>query len=305
MSRPPCLGGNGSCLGHGLAVIFLGALVLLLLKRLLMDPARIQAFLDAAHRHPMTAGPLFILINVAAPLVLLPSGPFQILAGAVFGLPLGFLVAGSASFAGNVLAFVAGRELFQEKISAYLTNTTPSFPAIQRAVLAEGWRLVFLLRLSPVLPDSLMNYVLAMTATSISVFASATALAMIPWVLLYVYLGNASKDIVATLSGGGSEGGGGEDGSPGGVWLRVTILVFTLASGAFIVFYLGRVIKKAIAKAEAEGDLEGDGRERASSLLEGGGEGEVSLVSGFTADRRVSEREERVGLLSVGSHNER
>jgi uncharacterized membrane protein YdjX (TVP38/TMEM64 family) len=51
-----------------------------------------------------------------------------------------------------------------------------------------------MLRLSPVLPDSLMNYAMSLIGSlPFMVFAAATAVAMVPWVLLYVYLGSASK----------------------------------------------------------------------------------------------------------------
>ena len=51
--------------------------------------ALIHSFLDGAKEHPGSTVPLFVLLNLAAPLVFLPSAPFQLLAGAVWGVPLG------------------------------------------------------------------------------------------------------------------------------------------------------------------------------------------------------------------------
>ena len=136
-----------------------------------------------------------------------------------------------------------------------------------------------MLRLSPVLPDSLMNYAMALTPISFDVFAASTAAAMGPWVLLYVYLGTASKNIVATLSGGGEADDGGDDGSGsgGGGWLNTVLSVASIVMGISAVVYLGRVIKAAIAKAEAAGRRDGsippgDGGE-ADADDEGGGGG--------------------------------
>ncbi len=60
-----------------LAVVLL-VLVLAGLQLLLMNPARIEAFLSAAKAHPGTTLPLFMLGNLFAPIFLLPSGPFQV-----------------------------------------------------------------------------------------------------------------------------------------------------------------------------------------------------------------------------------
>ena len=137
-----------------------------------------------------------------------------------------------------------------------------------------------MLRLSPVLPDSLMNYAMALTPISFDVFAAATAAAMGPWVLLYVYLGTASKNIVATLSGGGGGADdGGDDGSGrgGGGWLNTVLSVASIVMGISAVVYLGRVIKAAIAKAEAAGRRDGsippgDGEADDADNEGGGGE---------------------------------
>ena len=45
----------------------------------------------------------------------------------------------------------------------YLHSTWPTFPAIDHAIKKEGWKLVCLLRLSPVLPYNVLNYALAIT----------------------------------------------------------------------------------------------------------------------------------------------
>ena len=58
----------------------------------------------------------------------------------VWGLALGFTISGTASLAANLIAFSVGRHFFRERLSAYITANVPSFPAIQGAIVAEGWR---------------------------------------------------------------------------------------------------------------------------------------------------------------------
>lgn len=48
-----------------------------------------------------------------------------------------------------------------------------------------------LLRLSPILPYNILNYAAALTPISFLAYTLSSALAIIPWTVLYVYLGEA------------------------------------------------------------------------------------------------------------------
>jgi hypothetical protein len=50
------------------------------------------------------------------------------------------------------LAFLLGRYLFHDAVSSLLLRRVPNFAAIDRGVAQEGWKLVLLLRLSPLMP---------------------------------------------------------------------------------------------------------------------------------------------------------
>ena len=63
------------------------------------------------------------------------------------------------------------RYLFRAPVKAYLHSTWPSFPVIDAAIKQSGWKLVCLLRLSPVLPYNVLNYALAITPVSFLVRA--------------------------------------------------------------------------------------------------------------------------------------
>jgi hypothetical protein len=51
-----------------------------------------------------------------------------------------------------VLAFLLGRYLLHDAVSALLLRRVPNFPEVNRRVAREGWKLVLLLRLSPLMP---------------------------------------------------------------------------------------------------------------------------------------------------------
>ncbi len=52
--------------------------------------------------------------------------------------------------------------------------------AVEAAVEEEGWKMVVLLRLSPVIPFALLNYMLSLTAISFFDYTWASALGIIP-----------------------------------------------------------------------------------------------------------------------------
>lgn len=77
--------------------------------------------------------------------------------------------------------------------------------ALDKRVAEEGWKVVVLLRLSPLVPFSMLNYFLGVTRLSFRAYLIATAIGMIPGILLYTYLGSAlaSFSEVSTGLGGG------------------------------------------------------------------------------------------------------
>eukprot|EP00798_Chlamydomonas_sp_ICE-L_P001475 gene1475-32860_t len=133
---------------------------------------------------------------------------------------------------------------FRDSVSEFITRKVPAFPAIEKAVAREGMRLVLLLRLSPVLPDSLMNYCLSLMSIEMSMFVIATAISLVPYTLLYAYLGSISSDIIKTLSGGGDDSGDEESGTAKA--LRITGIAVSVLFFVGMVWYIGVVIKKAV-----------------------------------------------------------
>jgi uncharacterized membrane protein YdjX (TVP38/TMEM64 family) len=57
-------------------------------------------------------------------------------------------------------------------------------------VADEGWKIVFLTRLSPVFPFTLLNYAFGLTRVKLSHYVLASWIGMIPGTVMYVYLGS-------------------------------------------------------------------------------------------------------------------
>ena len=72
----------------------------------------------------------------------------------------------------------AHRYLLRELVTTYLTRQFPKWTAIDAALEAEGWKLVTLLRLSPIAPWNVLNYALAVTAVPLAPYFIASSLAV-------------------------------------------------------------------------------------------------------------------------------
>ena len=73
--------------------------------------------------------------------------------------------------------------------------------ALDEAVDAQSFYIVFLTRFAVVLPFNLLNYAFGMTRVRTSTYVAATALGMLPAVGLYVYLGTLADDFGQILAG--------------------------------------------------------------------------------------------------------
>lgn len=138
---------------------------------------------------------VFALVYVVAALFFVPGSILTIAAGVVFGLAVGTLVVSAASTGAAALAFLIARYLARDRV-VRMARRHENFGAIDRAIREKGWKVVALLRLSPVVPFSLSNYLYGITGVDFWPYLLASWAAMLPGTLLYVYLGAAGRAAV-------------------------------------------------------------------------------------------------------------
>lgn len=153
-------------------------------------------------------GPVvFILGYAAAVVAFVPGSVLTLAAGAIFGLARGVVFVFIAAVLGSSAAFLVSRYLARGVIERQVSGNA-RFAAIDRAVGAEGRKIVFLLRLSPVFPFTLLNYALGLTRVRFADYLVASV-GMLPGTLLYVYYGKLAGDVAALAGGAPVEKGAG------------------------------------------------------------------------------------------------
>lgn len=136
---------------------------------------------------------LFILSFAALSLLGMPSIPFTVIGGLLFGIPGGLAGVMAGSTLGAAAGFLFSRYVARERV-ARLLNKNPKFVLIDQAIHREGWKIVGLLRLCP-LPFGLSNYAYGLTKVPFRHYLVATMLGMLPGEIVFVYLGSAGRQI--------------------------------------------------------------------------------------------------------------
>lgn len=188
-----------------------------------------QPLENAIARGNLAAGLLvFFAVSVVGMLVLVPAWPFAIAAGAIFGLAWGLAAAMVSVLASALAAFLLARYVMRRWLERAARGNA-AFKALDSAVAKEGWKVVALLRVSPVIPSGLKSYFLGLTRVRFAHYAAASAAGMFPATLLKVYIGAAGWGAI-------SEGGP----------LNWTLFILGVAATVALALLVGRRARKKL-----------------------------------------------------------
>jgi undecaprenyl-diphosphatase len=138
---------------------------------------------------------LFGAVNVIATLLFVPAWLFPLVAGAVFGMGWGLVVALGGALASALAAFALARTLLRKRLER-AARRNEAFRGLEGAIRREPWKIVALVRMSPLLPSGLKSYFLGLTRVKLADYASASAAGMLPGILLKVYVGAAGRGAI-------------------------------------------------------------------------------------------------------------
>jgi uncharacterized membrane protein YdjX (TVP38/TMEM64 family) len=178
-----------------------------------------------------------VLVYVAATVLLVPGSALTIASGTLFGLPVGFLVAFTDANLETLSAFLLARTRLRARVARWAEGNG-KFRSLDQAIGHQGFKLVFLSRLSPAFPFAVLNYLLGLTAVRPGAYVLANLLGMLPGAFLYVYLGVAARDVLA-----------GDAYEAAGVYQQIVKYVGLFATIAVVVM-VTQLARKALRAAE-------------------------------------------------------
>lgn len=198
--------------------------------------AHIDSALHFVRDFGLAGSLLFAIVQMAIALSgLLPASLLGVAAGALYGPLLGFALTALGTLGGAWLAFVLARSAWRPVIARQVYRRQ-RLHALDRHVAAAGWRLVMLLRLSPVMPFALTSYVLGLSGVGRRDYLLGT-LACLPALFGYVLIG--------VFSGAGPDPSAAAEGPT-----RALLITAGIASTILLAPWIGRLGMAMLRQAD-------------------------------------------------------
>ncbi|GAB3828062.1 TVP38/TMEM64 family protein [Pontibacter rugosus] len=181
----------------------------------------------------------FAVISVTMALALTPTTFVALVSGFYLGW---------SGFAGIVLSYgiaaMIGYSLAQlidhGKMMSFL-NRFDKARALMQELRSESWSLIFLTRISPVLPFALMNFVLSLLQINRRKFLLASIVGMLPRTLFFYWVGSQARDVIQVIQN--------PESGKGGQILLISLIIISIGG---LYFLFDRALKRALRKAAAK-----------------------------------------------------
>jgi uncharacterized membrane protein YdjX (TVP38/TMEM64 family) len=199
-----------------------------------------RAYLHAVHDWGPWGAVCLALSYIPCCLLFLPSVVLTLGAGFTYGFVAGTVINSVGLTMGSTAAFLAGRTLGRGWIERRV-RADPKFAAIDRMLGRQGFRIVLLMRLSPLFLFDLTSYALGLTEVPLGQYVLATWLGKLPEALLIIYIGAAAKNMAAGRVRIGA--------------MEPILTALGLIAAVAAVLYITRLARRALREAAGEGPL--------------------------------------------------
>lgn len=179
---------------------------------------------------------VYAAVYVGAAVLMLPGSLLTAGAGLAYGPWWGTLLVSPVSVVAATIAFALGRTVARGWI-ARRASADPKFRAVDAAIARQGFKIVVLVRLSPIVPFNVLNYALGLTGVGLRDYVLGSFIGMLPGTFLYVYLGSLVSDIAVLARGG----------APGALARQALSIVGLVATVAATIV-ITRVARRALAE---------------------------------------------------------
>ncbi len=174
---------------------------------------------------------LFLGMYVTATMVFVPAWTFSLAAGLLYGV-WGIPLSWAAMMAGACIAFPLARGVLAGPVQTAIRQR-PRLALVADVIDQEGWRMVLLIRISGIVPFGLQNYVLGVTRIGFLPFLLASAIGVLPSILLYAGAGAFGQ---ATFS------------DPGTDSLKMAVLALSALAAVALVLVTARRIRDKLKR---------------------------------------------------------
>jgi len=235
----------------------------------LLSTSRLEQLYAFIEELGVTGRLLYGLLYFALELLAVPALPLTLGSGYLFGIVQGVLIASlaatSAASASFLIARYGLRSWVQKQAAKY-----PKFRKLDRKLGQESFKVVLLLRLSPLLPFAISNYLYGLTSVNLAPYVLASWLGMLPGTIAYVCAGAAGRGLGDVEMSGN---------------MRPLIALGAVATISVVAF-VGRLASDALR--ETAGDEEDETLESLNGASAALKEAEEEVVSARTRSKNES-----------------
>jgi uncharacterized membrane protein YdjX (TVP38/TMEM64 family) len=142
----------------------------------------------------------FIVLYTLSCVFFLPGSILTIGAGAVYGFWFSTALVTVSSTVGAGVNFLTSRYLVGDWMRKRIGRNA-KFRALEKAVCSEGWRMILISRMSPIIPHSLVSYAAGLIPISFWRFTLASFVGFLPPSAAYTYVGAMVGKALRTSAG--------------------------------------------------------------------------------------------------------
>jgi uncharacterized membrane protein YdjX (TVP38/TMEM64 family) len=172
----------------------------------------------------------YVAVFVLASIFFIPISGLILMAGTLYGFWMGYLLAAFSALLSVAVCYAVGKKIWRQRVED-LRRGHPRFEIVLEAVSKHGYILVFLIRLNPFLPFTVLNYLFTIPKLDPRKYLLSSFLALTPDIFFYLYVGHIGNVLL-------------EDPSEVSVW---TWLILGVAAVATVT--AGLIINHMIRKA--------------------------------------------------------
>ena len=179
----------------------------------------------------------WLALYVILALLVAPASLHKFISGVLFGFWGGWAIAFIGACLGAILPFFLTKKYLYNWMEAKLTKK-PTLNALKKAVGEDGFRCVFLTRVSLVIPYPVLNYGFGLTDVTWKDYLLGNTGMIVPGAL-YAYWGSKAADLSVAVNEGRD-------------WTYWTAIVASILLTIWIIVYLRRITLAHIALEPAE-----------------------------------------------------
>lgn len=141
------------------------------------------------HDYPVWGPVIFVTVYLVSVVALIPTLPFNLGAGFLWGPFWGTVYSVAGSGLGAMTAFLLARTAVGQPLARRFDNAMAQW--LQQELATKGWRLVAFVRINPIFPSGPLNYALALTSITFQCYAWASMVFMTPLITIFSFIGHS------------------------------------------------------------------------------------------------------------------